>query len=430
MALSEPDLRRRLPEAAALAAEFGARAALHDRDGSFPFENLERLRAAGWAGLSVPADRGGWGAGLADAVRLLRALGGGCGSTALAYAMHVQTLGTASSRSWSGESWPRLCQEVVARGAWVNSCASEPELGSPSRGGLPQTVARTTDNGATWRIDGRKNFASLSPILDWAIIPAALADEPQTIGRFLVPADRLTVVETWDAMGMRATGSHDLVLDGAIVDGDALLYRESAAAPGPRQPVAGSWFTLCFSAVYLGVAEAALRDCAQYARSRVPTALGRPIADLDAVQRRIGAAHLGLRVAGSFLERVAEDLDASDRTAADPRSVESLGADVVAAKLQVAEAAVAAVDHVLHVLGGPSLRRDLTLERRFRDVRAVLFHPPAQDQGLALLGRQVLASAAGDAGIRAMVGASPERTAARGWPGGPDSGRPEPPPDG
>ena len=81
-----------------------------------------------------------------------------------------------------------------------------------------------------------------------------------------------------------------------------------------------------------------------------------------------------------------------------------LGAMVGAAKLQVAEAAVSAVDHCLHVLGGPSMRRDLPLERRFRDVRAVFFHPPTQDQGLALLGRLTLAAAERDAAGAAETG--------------------------
>ena len=393
MPLAALELDRRLREAAALAADFASRAADHDREGSFPQENLALLRGAGWAALSVPHEWGGWGAGLADAVRLLRALGAGCGSTALAYAMHVQTLGSAAGRGWSGDAWPRLCADVVARGAWVNSCASEPELGSPSRGGLPHTTALPVAGG--WVISGRKNFASLAPALDWAIVPAALQGEALGIGRFLVPVARLRIEETWNAMGMRATGSHDIVLENVVVGPEALLYRESAAAPGPRQPAAAAWFTLCFSAVYLGVADAALRGSALYALQRVPTALGKPIGSLDAVQRRLGAASLSLRVAGTFLERVASEWDAGD---AAQRG--TLGADVVAAKLQVAEAAVSAVDHCLHVLGGPAMRRDLPLERRFRDVRAVLFHPSTEDQGLALLGRLALAAAEEGAGGR------------------------------
>lgn len=382
--MPEQERLRRACEARDLARHFAASAERHDREASFPHENFAQLRAAGWPSLAVSAAAGGWGAGLADAVSLLERLAGGCGSTALAFAMHVQTLGTTAGREVSRGAFAELCRRVVDEGAWVNSCASEPELGSPSRGGLPRTVARPVPGG--WRIDGRKTFASLAPVLDWVIVPAALQGEEDGIGRFLVPAAALTVVETWDAMGMRATGSHDLVIEGVTVPAGALLYRETARAPGPLEARAGAWFTLCFSAVYLGVADAAVDEAARHALRRVPTALGRPIAQVEAVQRQLGEADLLLRAARSQLQRLAASWDqAQDGERA------GLGPEIVALKLHLAEAVVAAVDLAARVMGGASLQRG-RMERCLRDVRAVLHHPPAADQGQALLGRLRLAA--------------------------------------
>lgn len=389
MGIPEVDRLRRAREARDLARRFAASAERHDREASFPHENFALLRAAGWPALSVPAAAGGWGAGLADAVSLLQLLAQGCGSTALAFAMHVQTLGTAAGRGWSAGAHEALCRDVVARAAWVNSCASEPELGSPSRGGLPRTLAVPAPGG--WRIDGRKTFASLAPVLDWVIVPAALQGEEAGIGRFLVPAAALTVVETWDAMGMRATGSHDLVLEGVTVPEQALLYRETARAPGPLEARAGAWFTLCFSAVYLGVADAAVDEAARYALRRVPTALGRPIAQVEAVQRQVGEADLLLRAARSQLQGLAASWDRADEG-----ERAGLGPEIVALKLHLAEAVVAAVDLSARVMGGASLQRG-RMERSLRDVRAVLHHPPATDQGLALLGRLRLAAVEAEA---------------------------------
>jgi len=272
----------------------------------------------------------------------------------------------------------------VEAGAWVNSCASEPELGSPSRGGLPKTTA--VRDGQGWRIDGHKTFASLAPVLDYAIVPAALAGEEGAIGRFLVPRAALRVVETWDAMGMRSTGSHDLMLEGATVGDEALLYRETAHAPGPLEARAGAWFTLCFGAVYLGVADAALEEAARFALERVPTALGRPLAQMEGIQRQIGEADLRLRGAGQWLGRLARRWD---RSRSESRQV--LAPDVVALKLHLGEAVVAAVDAAARVMGGASLLRG-PMERCLRDVRAVLHHPPAAEQGLAYLGRLRLAA--------------------------------------
>lgn len=363
---------------------FRARAADHDRDASFPHENIDDLRAAGWPGLAVPRPFGGQGAGLLETVTAHEHLARGDGSTALAVAMHAQTLGTeANSRRWPAEAFEAVCRRAVEDGALINSCATEPELGSPSRGGLPKSTAVRVDDG--WRIDGRKTFASLSPVLEWVIIPAAIEGEAETIGRFLVPrAAGWSIVENWDPLGMRATGSHDIVLEDVTVPESALLYRESAAAPDPHRATANAWFTLVVAGVYLGVAAAGQEAAMRYAHSRVPTALGQALSTLEAVQRRLGQAELDLRAARAMLYTVAGRWD--DHPDARP----DLGSDVVAAKLFVSNRSVAVVEQAMRVVGGAAMRRDLPLERHFRDVRAALYHPPSDDQGLALLGRIAL----------------------------------------
>lgn len=378
------DLPSLLNQADELAARFAARAGAHDRAGSFPVESIADLRAAGWPALSVPRDYGGHGAGLLETVQAVEHLATGDGSTALAFTMHLQTIGAAAEkRSWPEPVFAELCRQVVTAGVLVNACASEPELGSPSRGGLPATTAR--HDSAGWVISGRKTFASLAPVLDYFVVPAAIEGEPEMIGRFLVPRTHgILVEENWDPMGMRATGSHDIVLEGVAVDADALLYRESAAAPDPERASVNAWFTLTVSAVYLGVAMAAQKCAVEYAHERVPTALGKPIATLESVQRRLGEAELRLCAARALLYRVAGDW------ASHPADRGDLASDVVAAKLTVTNAAIAATDQAMRVVGGAAMRRDLPLERYYRDVRAGLYHPPSDDQGLALLGRAVL----------------------------------------
>ncbi len=388
MPLSDAARDQRLAEADRLAACFAGRAAEHDRAGTFPFENIADLRAAGWPGLVVPMELGGSGAGLLDTVMAVERLAMGDGSTALAFTMHLQTIGSAAeSRAWPAERFAAVCSEIIRHGALINACASEPELGSPSRGGLPKTVARRDVD--RWIIEGRKTFASLAPVLDYFIIPAAIEGEVDTIGRFLVPRGTgVDVIETWDSMGMRATGSHDVVLEGAVVPDGNLLYRQSAAAPDPNATAVNAWFTLTLTAVYLGVAAAAQAAAARYAQSRVPTALGRPIATLDAVQHRLGEAEMQLRAARALLHRVAGDWDGapSDPDHAPDRRT-ALGSDIITAKLFVTNAAIVITDQAMRVAGGAAMRRDLPLERHYRDVRAGLYHPPTDDQGLALLGR-------------------------------------------
>jgi alkylation response protein AidB-like acyl-CoA dehydrogenase len=370
-----------------LAAGFAQRAAQHDAERSFPHENFEAIKTAGYHKLTVPTRFGGWGGGLLDAVMAQEALAIGDGSTALAITMHVQTIGAAASgEKWEPAVFERLCAEVVKRGALVNSCASEPELGSPSRGGRPATVA--VRNGDGWLLTGRKVFASMSPILDYFIVPALIESEDEVV-RFLVPRQaELRIEETWDAMGMRSTGSHDLVLTGARASDDDMISKAPGGArPDPTKINLNAWFTLTVMACYLGVAAAAHAYALAYAHERVPTALGKPIATLENIQRRLGEGELALNVARTLLYRAAADYDAHP----DQRSSQDFQTQLLIAKTVVSNNAIQVVDHAMRAVGGPSMTRSLPLERYYRDVRAGLHHPPNDDSALALLGRVGLA---------------------------------------
>lgn len=379
----KPDRAALLTLADDLAARFHERAAENDAAGRFPYANFDDLRVAGAPALTVPERFGGWGASLLETVMFQERLGMGDGSTALAFAMHLQTIGMgASGEKWQPDLFATLCREVIERGALVNSCATEPEMGSPSRGGKPATTA--TRDGNHWRIQGHKSFASLSPVLDYFIIPAAL-DGEETVARFLIPrSDQVEIRETWDSMGMRSTGSHDIVLHDVRVPDSNIVSRASVGTPDPTRITLNPWFTLNVCAVYLGVAAAAQQTALDYAATRTPTALGKPIATLESIQRRVGEAELALQAARALMYHTAEAWDRS------PDERPGMGAALLIAKLSVTNAAIAVVDHAMRVVGGTSMTHQTPLERYYRDVRAGLFHPPFDDSALPLLGRVTL----------------------------------------
>ena len=369
-----------------LVAVFAARAGEQDRSGAFPFANFADIRAAGLPALAVPTALGGWGADLLETVMVVERLAQGDGSTALSFVMHLQTIGSAAeSGDWPEAVFAAVCRAAVTRGALVNSLATEPALGSPSRGGRPQTTARPryADDGAvvSWVLDGCKSFASMFPVLDYAIIPAALEDGSGEVGRFLVAVDdRFHVEQPWDAVGMRTTGSHTVALRGVETPHTNLIGRSSQARGG----VGNAWFTLGVSAVYLGVAAAAIDAASDYALRRIPTALGRPIAELESVQRQLGQAALLLHTARAQLHYTAAQWLRC------PARRSELTPWLAAAKVTVTNHAVAAVDHCLRAAGGAGLTRALPLERYYRDVRAGLSHPPSDDEAAVTFGRAAI----------------------------------------
>lgn len=374
--------------AASFQDRFQERAFENDRLGRFPTENFAELKAAGYHALSVPERFGGRGADLLSVVLAQLALGKGDGSTALAMNMHLMTMGGAGeSMPWPPATYERLCREVVTDGALLNSAAAEPELGSPASGGRPATLARPVAGG--WRLSGRKTFVSASPALTYFIVLATLADgaDPPLVESFLVRngSPGLTIEPTWDVLGMRATASDDLVLDGVFVPEADLLIKRRLGQPDGRGPANSAWFALTSSAVYLGIAEAARDFAVTFATERKPTALGgRAIRELPAVQWRAADMEMALITARTLL------LSAAEAWSALPERRAELAPAIATAKVTAVDNAIRVVDLALRLVGGVGLHKQYPLERYYRDVRAGLSHPPIEDRAREQIGKSVL----------------------------------------
>jgi alkylation response protein AidB-like acyl-CoA dehydrogenase len=361
-----------------LVAEIGPRANAADRAGRMPAEDAAALKASGYLALSVPVEAGGGGLSLADCVCAQLVLAQASTSTALLAAMQLHLFGHArETQPWPADIDRQLCRLAVD-GALMNSVASEPELGSPSRGGLPKT--ELTPDGDGYRLEGHKTWTTGGRYLDHLLVRARLGDQVVVAW---VPSNSPGVdwVETWhDALSLRASDSHDLFLRGVAVPPGRVI----TAAPN-RQP--NAWFATLTAATYLGAGFAARDRLIAYAQQRVPTALGRPIATLPNIQRQIGEMQAGLDAAQALLLAAAEDWS---RAAADQR--DGVYPRIVAAKHVAVDTALRVTEQALRAAGGASLSADLDLERYFRDARAGLMHPPSGDAALELVGRAALGS--------------------------------------
>lgn len=367
--------RERADKVDALAARFAERAAAHDREGSFPFDNFADLRDSGYLKITVPKAFGGEELSLYDLVSLQERLAYGDGSTALAVGWHVgQVLHLRTTEKWPDLLFGKLCRDIVTDGAMINTFASESATGSPARGGRPETTAIRTDGG--WLISGRKTFSTLSPILDRFVVSAYIPEEECTDDFLIYKTNRVTVVETWDTLGMRATGSHDVVLDGAFAAEDARIS-------GKGVDDGGGWL-LHIPACYIGIALAARDFVIEYAQTYRPNYLSGPIAELPTVQQSIGQMEVELRTARSLLYTAADRWDRETENR--PLMKPELGL----AKLVATNNALKVVDMAMRIAGGASLSRTLPLERYYRDVRAGLHNPPMDNMVLQTLAADAL----------------------------------------
>jgi alkylation response protein AidB-like acyl-CoA dehydrogenase len=373
-----------LPDAATrVISDFAARAGIHDRLGSFPRENFEVLHRVGLLSLTVPVTFGGQGRGLHEAARVIGTIAAGDASTALVLAMHyVHQAGIARATAWPAHLKARVARDAVADGALINALRVEPELGTPARGGLPATIARRVPEG--WRISGHKIYATGIPALRWCLVWAR-SDEPEPrVGHWLVPNPTagLRVIETWDHLGMRATGSHDVVLDDVLVPAEHAVDIRFPAAWRTPDPVQAAWNTLTIAALYNGVAQAARDWLITHLQRRVPTNLGAPLASLPRFQTTVGEIDTLLDTNGRLLSGATAEADRSGRGLhpADPGAI----------KYTVTNNAVRAVELGLGLIGNPGLDRRNPLERHYRDVLCSRIHTPQDDSVLLALGRSAL----------------------------------------
>jgi alkylation response protein AidB-like acyl-CoA dehydrogenase len=362
-----------------LADSFMSRSEQYDRAGSFPYENIEELKKSGYTRLSVPKESGGEGISLYELVLLQERLAQGDASTALSIGWHLGiVMDTAEKRLWDNEVFEKIAHDIVHNGALLNSAVSEAATGSPTRGGRPQTLA--VKEGNEWVLNGRKTFTTMAPVLDYFIVVAAVENNGE-IAQFIVPRETkgLEIVETWDTMAMRGTGSHDILLKDVTIPQDALvqiLDQES-------KKKASGWL-LHIPACYMGIALAARNYAVEYANSYKPNSIKGPISDLPNIRQLIGEMELKIMSARTFLYSIAErwDQDVENRY--------ELHAELAAAKHVVTNTAMEIVDKAMRIVGAQSLYHKSPLQRYYRDVRAGLHNPPMDDAVISLLAQRAI----------------------------------------
>jgi len=282
----------------------------------------------------------------------------------------------ADKRNWDEQLFSYVCEEVQ-KGALLNVCATEPQTGSPTRGGRPTTTAE--QKGDAWVINGRKSFTTMSPVLDFFIVSATIKDVDE-VAYFLIPRNTpgLSIDETWDSVAMSASGSHDLVLENVEIPNHFLTEKV-----GPRSKSANGWL-LHIPACYLGIAEAAKREAAAFAKSYTPNSLNHPIFELPAIQQKFGEIELKLMQSRHFLYSVAKMWDEGNE-----ETRKNMNPELGAVKLTVTNLAVEIVDLAMRIVGARSLSEKSPLQRYYRDVRAGLHNPPMDDMTLMQLGKRV-----------------------------------------
>jgi alkylation response protein AidB-like acyl-CoA dehydrogenase len=377
-----------------LAGDFAARAAEHDREGTYPFEAIDALKHAGYFSAPIPVELGGLGVSSAhDLVVAASRLARGDASVAIGVNMHLVAV----------LNMERRREVAVAAGAERRARAFASSLEQIATGGVvmaaaisergqditrPGTVATRTESG--WRIDGHKIFCTMSPAATDLYV-AVSYDDGEGAERYayaMVPTGSpgVTVNDDWDALGMRASGSNSVSLEGVALPKSGVRGGFRAGDPLPymeRNLTAG----LFHAAASLGIAESADAVARRGIAGR---------ANGDARPRmQVADNAVDLAASRGILSRAAALID--EHRAANPASdgsadeLHALFAEAQAAKAFVNESAARIVDRALALSGGAGYLNGSPLARAYRDVKAGSFmHPLGANRAYDYLGRVAL----------------------------------------
>jgi len=366
-----------------LADTFATRAAEHDRESTFPFENYADMRAAGYLGLTIPEELGGRGADLREMLLAQERLAMGCGSTALAVTMHVSPLGQVGAlwRLNQDERLGRFLREAATGEVVYASMTAE-------RGHsilmTSNTVATPVEGG--YRVTGDKIFGTESAICTH-FSSMARVDDPDGGSRVIIfrlarPVEGMEVKDGWDTMGMRGTLSNDWTMRDVFVPEDAVFHSYPVGHfDSVLLRMTWSWAMPAFGAVYLGIAGGAMA----YAREQVQ-ARGRE--GDPAVQAAFAEMEILLETARAVLWRHTDEVISGDLF--EQFTVQEGMARTMLAKHVPCNNAIRIVDLALEVVGGAGFFRRSPLERMYRDVRAGVIMPYNNPEARSLFGRNAL----------------------------------------
>lgn len=372
-----------LAVARGLAESWRATIVERDRAGGSPKAERDDLRRSGLLSLIIPARYGGWGADWPLALDVIREIARGDGSLGHLYGYHtasvpmLELFGSAAQKE-------QLFRTLARTDGWVGNASSENNSHV-----LDWRVSAVPAAGGGFRLNGTKHFCSGARDSDLLFVFAVVrggAEEGAIIAA-AIPSSRegVRINEDWDAIGMRRTDSGSTEFHDVAVHPGELLGAPGAVMAAFARSARGSLWTpatqLVFSAVYLGIARAALEDAVAYTRTQsrpwTPAGVASATEDPYVIQTfgefavQLQGAEAALREASRALQSAWEEGDALS-----PETRGALMVAVSGVKVLATRAALDVTGRIFEAMGARSTHPRHGFDRFWRNVRTHTLHDP------------------------------------------------------
>lgn len=371
------DVASVLPEQ--LLAEFASGASARDLNRQLPYEEVDRLKASRFGAIRLPVADGGAGASITDVVANALRLASADSNIAHIWRNHAMLTERLVLKK-SANPVLRNVRDSVANGALIGLAGAESVR--TQTGGPGVALSRVVRDGAGYRFSARKVYSTGSIFADWIVTYAELEDGTRVT--LVLPRDRegITLIDDWDGMGQKLTGTGTTVFDKVAVGDDEIIRPESLH---PQIAFLSSTIAqLVLTAVIAGITKAIARDAADLLGKRDRTfyfapaeraaddplllaALGERQADAFATEAIVLAAARLLDVASSAIDGGGDALPA----------VEAAALAAAKAKISVDAIAQRAGSALFDIAGASATTQRHNLDRHWRNLRTVASHNPA-----------------------------------------------------
>jgi alkylation response protein AidB-like acyl-CoA dehydrogenase len=343
-----------------------------DCTGAFPRDALQALGKEGLLGLVSSTEVGGLGESYRAAALVVERLATACASTAMVVCMHYAGAAVIEAHG------PHAVREAIARGAHVTTLAFS-EKGSRSHFWAPISTAVQAESGV--RLDAQKSWVTAAGQVDsyvWSSRP--LAAEGQS-SIWLVPADTpgLTIPFQFDGLGLRGNHSSPVTAQGVTIppgnrlgaDGDGFNIMMGIVLP---------YFQLMSAGFSVGTMEAATTKAARHVTSAKLEHLSQSLSALPTIRAYLARMRIKTDMCRALLLDVFSALEGGREDAM---------LRILEVKAAAGEASTEVTDLAMRVCGGAAFRKEVGVERNFRDARAATVMAPTTDVLYDFIGKAV-----------------------------------------
>ncbi len=343
-----------------------------DADGSFPSATITAAREAGLLGLISSEEVGGHGLGPRAAAVVVERIARECASSAMVITMHYA--GTAVIEAYG----PKAVREAIARGEHLSTLAFS-EVGSRSHFWAP--LGSATVDGSDVRLDARKSWVTSAHHADSYVWSSRPSEGEELCSLWLVPstANGLTIAPGFDGIGLRGNDSCPVMAESVALPATSRLG-EDGAGFGIMMETVLPLFSVMVSAGSIGFMEAAVATTCDHVSGLAYEHLGSKLADLPTIRAYVARMRIEVDKTRALWNDTLDALE-TDRADAMLRVLECKAAS--------GDSASSVLDTAMRVCGGLAFRKEVGVERRFRDTRAALVMAPTSDQLYDFIGRAV-----------------------------------------